>query len=49
VIVKAEKQSISKTGQINKIIKDRQGEVLKLQVKSKDGSRLIFLEIPKKS
>jgi serine protease Do len=49
VIVKAEKQSISKTGQINKMIKDRAGEVVKLQVKSKDGSRLVFLEIPKKS
>ncbi|MFM7156282.1 MAG: PDZ domain-containing protein, partial [Bacteroidota bacterium] len=49
VIVKAEKQSISKTGQINKMLKDRAGEVVKLQVKSKDGSRLIFLEIPKKS
>jgi len=47
VIVKAEKQTITKTGQVSKLIKDRQGEVLKLQVRSKDGSRLIFLEIPK--
>jgi serine protease Do len=46
-IVKAEKQTITKTGQVSKLIKDRQGEVLKLQVRSKDGSRLIFLEIPK--
>ncbi len=46
-IVKADKQTISKTGQIKKLMKDRQGEVVRLQVKSKDGSRLVFLEIPK--
>jgi serine protease Do len=46
-IVKVDKQTISKTGQIKKLMKDRQGEVLRLQVKSKDGSRLVFLEIPK--
>ena len=46
-IVKADKQAITKTGQIKKLMKDRQGEVLRLQVKSKDGSRLVFLEIPK--
>jgi serine protease Do len=46
-IVKADKQTITKTGQIKKLMKDRQGEVLRLQVKSKDGSRLVFLEIPK--
>lgn len=46
-IVKADKQAISKTGQIKKLMKDRQGDVVRLQVKSKDGSRLVFLEIPK--
>jgi len=46
-IVKADKQVITKTGQIKKLMKDRQGEVIRLQVKSKDGSRLVFLEIPK--
>lgn len=46
-ITKADKQVISKTGQIKKLMKDRQGDVVRLQVKSKDGSRLVFLEIPK--
>jgi serine protease Do len=46
-IVKADKQEITKTGQIKKLIKDRQGEVVILQIKTKDRFGLVFLEIPK--
>ena len=46
-IVKADKQEINKTGQIKKLIKDRQGEVVILQIKTKDRFGLVFLEIPK--
>ena len=47
VIIKVEKQSISSTGQLKKLIESNKGEVLRLQVKYKTGTRLIFLEIPK--
>jgi serine protease Do len=46
-IVKADKQEITKTGQIKKLLKDRQGEVVILQIKTKDRFGLVFLEIPK--
>jgi serine protease Do len=46
-IVKADKQEINKTGQIKKLLKDRQGEVVILQIKTKDRFGLVFLEIPK--
>ena len=46
-IVKADKQEITKTGQIKNLVKDRQGEVVILQIKTKDRFGLVFLEIPK--
>jgi len=46
-IVKADKQEISKTGQIKKLLKEKQGEVVILQIKTKERFSLVFLEIPK--
>lgn len=47
VILKANNQEISTTGQFKKIIEQNAGEVVRLQVKYKDGARLVFIEVPK--
>jgi serine protease Do len=47
VIVKADKQVITTTGQLKKLIKERQGQSIRLDIKTKDRSGLVFLEIPK--
>jgi len=47
VIVKADKQLISSTGQIKKLVELKKGDVLRLQIKYKEGTRLVFVEVPK--
>jgi len=47
IILKANNQEISTTGQFKKIIEQNAGEVIRLQVKYKDGARLVFIEVPK--
>jgi serine protease Do len=47
IIVKADKQEIKSPGQLKKIIDSHRGDVVRLQIRYKEGTRLVFLEIPK--
>ncbi|MBS1536401.1 MAG: Do family serine endopeptidase [Bacteroidetes bacterium] len=49
VIVKADKQAIQTPAQLKKAIDSKRGDVVRLQLKTKDGTRLIFIEVPKEN
>jgi len=41
IIVKADKQ------QLKKMVESKKGDVIRLQIKYKEGTRLVFMEVPK--
>ena len=47
IIVKADKQQLNSTGQFKKMVESRKGDVIRLQIKYKEGTRLVFMEVPK--
>jgi serine protease Do len=47
IIVKADKQQLNSTGQLKKMVESRKGDVIRLQIKYKEGTRLVFMEVPK--
>jgi len=49
VILKADKQNIQTPGQLKKAFDAKRGDVIRLQLKTKDGTRLIFIEVPKEN
>jgi serine protease Do len=49
VILKADKQTIQTPAQLKKAIDAKRGDVIRLQLKSKDGTRLVFIEVPKEN
>ena len=49
VITKADKQSIQTPAQLKKAMDAKRGDVIRLQLKTKDGTRLVFIEVPKEN
>ncbi len=49
VIMKADKQSVQTPAQLKKAMDAKRGDVIRLQLKTKDGTRLIFIEVPKEN
>jgi len=49
VILKADKQNIQTPGQLKKAFDAKRGDIIRLQLKTKDGTRLIFIEVPKEN
>ncbi len=49
IILKADKTPVTNPAQFKKLIEAKRGDVIRLQVKYKDGTRLVFLEIPKEN
>lgn len=49
VITKADKQAIQTPAQLKKAMDAKRGDVIRLQLKTKDGTRLVFIEVPKEN
>ena len=49
VILKADKQNIQTPGQLKKAFDAKRGDIIRLQLKTKEGTRLIFIEVPKEN
>lgn len=49
IILKADKTPVKSPGQFKKLIESKRGDIIRLQVKYKEGTRLVFLEVPKEN
>lgn len=49
IILKADKTPIKSPAQFKKLVDAKRGDIIRLQVKYKEGTRLVFLEIPKEN
>ncbi|GAB1429946.1 DegQ family serine endoprotease [Ignavibacteria bacterium] len=49
IILKADKTPVKSPAQFKKLIDAKRGDIIRLQVKYREGTRLVFLEIPKEN
>lgn len=49
IILKADKTPVKNPAQFKKLVDAKRGDIIRLQVKYKEGTRLVFLEIPKEN